>query len=128
MKIWSKWDPGFYSEIYGTLSIDFGSNAMNKGIKIWNVERAKTLSIWNSKSYYIDIIHTFQELKEFERFGNLTLHGSVWERDNEDDDLVGDYNGDVMLSKSIFNEEIVKTYDGDDAYVTIKMKLTEISK
>ena len=67
------------------------------------------------------------ESDEFSDNGTIVLHGKVLEKDSDNDELIGDFEGDVIPVASIFNKEFIKIYPGikgiDKAYARITMTL-----
>ena len=86
----------------------------------------------NRKFLYSNATYQFHDFKDYgESDGTLKLIGRTWEKDfkNEPNDLLGDYNGDIVSIKSIFNKDRLKKYPGYDeseAFTNLIIRLYKI--
>ena len=126
LNFWVHDDPGPVYEPYGELSVDIGDKL--SGIQLW--KSPSSLKVKNNEIYKVDFNYKFDESSEFIENGYFVLLGKVEESDSGPNEILGDFDGEIITAKSIFNNGIItKKYPGSkgvgNAYVEIKMKLEE---
>ena len=121
-------DPGGDYEPLGSLDVEFLSG-YNKDTtaQVWQMDWVR---LSNSKFFYVNSTYQFHDFKDYgESDGNLKLIGKTWESDNGPSELLGDYNGDIVSIKSIFNKNRLKKYPGYDeseAFTNLIIRLYKV--
>ena len=124
--IWTDEDGGGGAtfEPYGNLTIDIGLRAEYQDLLLWRVESdALLVPMGTSKIFTSNL--KFQESKEFQRDGLVTLHGKTME--SSPNEIMGDYEGKIYAAKILLNGVSV-TYHGVRTHrVTINMTLLTLT-
>ena len=115
-------------EPYGSLKVKFLSGYNNDTTtQIWQMDW-KRLS--NSEYYYVNATHQFRDFSDYgDSDGALELIGQTWESDTGADDLLGDFDNDIVPIQSIFNKDRLKKYAGYDeseAFTNLIIRLYKV--
>ena len=118
-------DAGEHYEPYGSFKMDVGDRDGNQGFTIFDVPTEKHISLKNWESYRLPFTVRFQETEDFmSTYTSLiTLHGNMYEADDNDDDLIANYEGEEIsvldISEGV-HEFKYQPGNGDDYSVRIK--------
>ena len=84
----------------------------------------------NSKFFYVNATYQFHDFKDYgESDGTLKLIGQTWESDSGANDLLGDFNGDIVPIQSIFDKDRLKKYPGykeSESFTNLIIRLYKI--
>ena len=121
-------DPGGDYEPLGSLDIKFLSGYnKNTTTQIWQMDWQR---LSNSEYYYVNATHQFCDFSDYgDSDGAIELYGQTWESDSGPNDLLGDFDNDIVQIQSIFNKDRLKKYAGykeSEAFTNLIIRLYKV--